>query len=95
VLLIAHPTVAIVGFGAFGAGLSNLVPLAFSAAGNVGGVGAGPGIAALATVGYMGFFAGPAIVGLGAETASLPVALGLVVVLAALIPVLARRGGFG
>jgi fucose permease len=95
VLLIAHPTVAIVGFGAFGAGLSNLVPLAFSAAGNVGGVGAGPGIAAVATVGYMGFFAGPAIVGLVAETASLPVALGLVVVLAALIPVLARRGGFG
>ena len=95
VLLIAHPAVAIVGFGAFGAGLSNLVPLAFSAAGNVGGVGAGPGIAAVATVGYMGFFAGPAIVGLVAETASLPVALGLVVVLAALIPVLARRGGFG
>jgi fucose permease len=95
VLLIAHPAVAIVGFGAFGAGLSNLVPLAFSAAGNVGGVGAGPGIAAVATVGYMGFFAGPAIVGLVAETASLPLALGLVVVLAALIPVLARRGGFG
>lgn len=94
-LLIGHPAVALAGFGAFGAGLSNLVPLAFSAAGNVGGVGAGPGIAAVATVGYMGFFAGPAIVGVVAEAASLPVALGLVVVLAGIIPLLARRGGFG
>jgi fucose permease len=95
VLLIGLPAIAIVGFGAFGAGLSNLVPLAFSAAGNVGGVGAGPGIAAVATVGYMGFFAGPAIIGFVAEIASLPVALGLVVLLAASIPALARREGLG
>jgi MFS family permease len=90
-LSIAHPVAAIAGFGAFGAGLSNLVPLSFSAAGNVGGLGAGPGIAAVATVGYMGFFTGPALIGFIAELASLRLALAGVVVLAALVPLLARK----
>jgi predicted MFS family arabinose efflux permease len=94
-LALGHPAAGVIGFGVFGGGLANLVPLAFSSAGNVGGLGAGPGIAAVATVGYIGFFAGPAVIGLLAEIASLPAALWLVVALTAVIPLLVRRGGFG
>lgn len=78
-LLIGHPVAAIIGFGCVGLGLSNLIPVLFSAAGHVDGVPAGTGIASVATMGYLGFMVGPPLIGLVAEATSLPVALGLVV----------------
>jgi MFS family permease len=72
----------LLGFGAVGAGLSNVVPLAFSAAGKVPGMQSGAGIAGVATIGYAGFLAGPPVIGLIAEATSLRVALLVVVLLA-------------
>lgn len=77
-LLIPHPLFAVIGFGLVGLGLSNLIPVLFSAAGKTPGVAPGIGISAVATAGYFGFLAGPPVIGFIAELVSLPVALGFV-----------------
>jgi MFS family permease len=86
-LVIASPTVGIVGCGLVGLGISNVIPIVFSAAGRVPGIRAGTALAAAATTGYFGFLAGPPIVGLVAEVWGLRVALGIVSALSALITV--------
>jgi MFS family permease len=82
---------AVIGFGLFGAGLSCMVPIVFSAAGSASGLASGPAIAAVATVGYLGFLAGPPLIGALGEATTLPAALTLVVALTALVAVMARR----
>ena len=54
---------ALVGFVCVGAGFSVAVPLVFSAAGRLDSRSAGPGLAAVTTAGYLGFLAGPPIIG--------------------------------
>lgn len=83
------------GFAAVGLGLSVSVPLVFGAAGRQQDIPRGTAVAAVATLGYSGFLAGPPFLGWLAEGTSLRLALMLVVVLSALIVVLAgaaRRG---
>jgi MFS family permease len=85
-----EPLVVLVGFGAVGLGLANIIPLAFSAAGNFPGIRTGTGIAGVATIGYAGFLAGPPFIGLVAEGVSLRVALALVGVLVGSLVLTAR-----
>jgi MFS family permease len=97
-LLLAMPGAAIVGFGLLGAGLSVVVPIVFRSAASVPGAAAGPSLAAVSTLGYLGFLAGPPIVGGLAEVTSLPAALSVVVVCAAATAALAgatRDAGAG
>ena len=68
------------GFMVVGFGLANLVPILFRAAGRVHAHGAGPGVAAVSTLGYTGFLCGPPAVGFLAAVAGLPVSFGLVIV---------------
>jgi MFS family permease len=82
IVLTKEPAIALIGFAAIGLGLANIIPLAFSAAGNFPGISAGSGIAGVATIGYAGFLAGPPFIGLIAENTSLRIALILVTVLA-------------
>jgi fucose permease len=89
-LLLAHPVAAIIGFGCVGLGLSNVVPVLFSAAGRMPGVSAGSGIAAVATAGYSGFLVGPPLIGFAAEVITLGGALGLVVIFIGLVAVFAH-----
>jgi hypothetical protein len=77
-LLVGRPVAAIAGFGLVGLRISNVVPILFSAAGRVRGVAPGLALAAVATTGYVGFLAGPPLIGLAAEVTSLPLALRLV-----------------
>ncbi len=84
-LLVGRPSVAVVGFGLVGFGIANIIPVLFSAAAKVDGVAPGAAIAAVATTGYVGFLAGPPVIGLVAEVATLPAALGIVAVLCALV----------
>lgn len=79
-LFINHPIAAVVGFGFVGLGLSNLIPVIFSAAGRVANVASSTGIATVATAGYFGLLAGPPMIGFIAELFSLKIALGLVVI---------------
>lgn len=79
-LLLHHPVAALVGFGCVGLGVSNIVPLLFSAAGRTPGIPTGTAIASMSTAGYGGFLAGPPLVGFLADGVGLPIALGLLVV---------------
>ena len=88
-LLAQSPAVAFVGFALTGLGLSNVVPVLFSAAGALPGVSAATGVAAAASAGYAGFLIGPPVIGVLAGVVTLKAALLLVVVFAALIAVAA------
>jgi MFS family permease len=90
-LIIGHPVAALIGFACVGLGLSNIVPIIFSAAGNVPGVNAGTGIAAVASIGYLGGLAGPPMIGFVAEAISLPLALGILVLIMASVTLFADR----
>lgn len=74
-LLIAGtaPTVvvAMIGFGIAGIGISNMVPIAFSAAGNLPGLAAGVGLSVVTTLGYSGILFAPSLIGFVAEYTSL------------------------
>lgn len=85
------PLLTIAGFALVGAGLSNVVPIIFSAAGQTPGMAPGPAIAAVASSGYFGFLAGPPFIGLIAEVTSLRMSLVTLVVAAGVIAVLAGR----
>jgi MFS family permease len=87
-LLIGHSAVAILGFAMVGAGLSCVFPVVLSAAARTPGLPPSAAIAAVCTVGYVGFLVGPPAIGGLAELIGLPAALGLVVALCALIAVL-------
>lgn len=78
IVLTDSPGLALVGFGLVGIGLANIIPVAFSSAGNFPGISSGAGIAGVATIGYAGFLAGPPVIGLVAEATSLRLAFVLV-----------------
>ena len=77
--------VALAGFVLVGLGLANVFPLAIGRAGLLGGA---RGIALATTVGYTGLLGGPPVIGLVAESAGLPVAVGSVAVMAVVAAVL-------
>ena len=58
---------AIVGFAFCGIGISNMVPIAFSAAGNIPGLKPGIGISVVTTMGYSGMLVAPSAIGFVAE----------------------------
>lgn len=88
-LMFPHPFVVIAGFSLVGLGMATVVPLVYSAAGNIPGVPAGPALAGVATTGYMAFLSGPPVIGFMAELVTLRGALILVVVLSLAIFALA------
>src|SRR2546423_15526270 len=81
---------ALAGFAAMGAGLGVVVPVLFRAAGSTRGVSAGVGVAAVSTIGWLGFLAGPPAIGFAAGTVGLRTALGIVVGATALLALLSR-----
>jgi fucose permease len=88
-LAASSPAAALVGFACLGAGMSSVIPIVFRAAGQVPGIASSVALSAVASVGYLGFVAGPPAIGGIAELIGLPGALGLLVVLAAAVAVLA------
>lgn len=90
-LAVPSPVVALTGFALVGLGLSNVVPVLFSAASQVPGVSPAHGIAAVSGVGYLGMMAGPPLIGLVAEHSSLTAGLVVVVVFAVFMALSAKR----
>lgn len=82
---------ALAGFALVGLGLSNVVPALFSAAAQAPGVAPAHGIAAVSGVGYLGMMAGPPLIGLIAEHASLGAGLWVVVAFAVFMALSAGR----
>lgn len=90
-LLAESVPVALAGFFLLGLGVGAVVPAAFSAAGRLPGIHPGIGVAGVSGLGWAGFVCGPPLIGQLADLTSLPIALGLVPVLTAVIAVSAAR----
>jgi fucose permease len=90
-LLIGQPAAALVGLFLVGLGVANGVPLMFSAAGRQPDTPPGPGIAAVSSMGSLGFLAGPPVIGFLADAISLPWALASLILGAVVVFALARR----
>jgi MFS family permease len=85
---VPSPDSAVVGFALVGFGLSNVVPVIFSAAGRLAASPA-TGIAMTATTGYAGLLAGPPLIGAIASAAGLRAGIALLAVGAAVVALLA------
>ena len=92
-MVVTEPIAAIVGFGLVGLGVANMIPLIFSAAGRTRDIASGHALAAVATTGYLGFLAGPPLIGLAAEAVGLPAALLIVVIACVAVAAGARVAG--
>ncbi|MDE3249320.1 MAG: MFS transporter [Bacteroidota bacterium] len=71
VVLFPFQPSAILGFAMIGAGVSCIVPLVFSVAGKVKGTNIGQSLAAVSTIGYLGFLLVPPMVGFIAQATNL------------------------
>jgi hypothetical protein len=90
-LIVGTVPIGIAAFFLLGGGVGTVVPTAFSAAGRLPNMHPGVGVAAVSGLGWAGFVCGPPLIGGLAKAFSLPVALGLVPVLTAVIAVATRR----
>lgn len=63
----SDPVLAIAGFALSGIGISNMVPIAFSAAGNLPGLPSGIALSIVTFMGYSGLLAAPSAIGFIAE----------------------------
>ncbi len=92
-LAIAFPNLiaAFVGFFLIGLGLSTIVPIVYSTAGNTEGVAPSVGIAMATTIGYAGFFVGPPVIGFLADMFDLRVGLGFTLLLFVAMALLVGR----
>jgi MFS family permease len=78
-VLVPMSVPAIAGFALTGIGFAAIFPIAISAAGRAGPI-PGQAIAMVATCGYVGFLAGPPVIGFVSQATNLRVGLGVVVV---------------
>ena len=92
-LIMPLPIVAIVSLTLAGVGLGNAAPVLFAGGGRLEPSAPGRGIAAVTTLGYAGFLAGPPLIGFAAEFVGLPAALGLIVLASLIIALFARAAG--
>jgi hypothetical protein len=90
-LVLADPAVALAGLVLVGIGVANGVPILFSCAGAGGAETSGPSIAAVSSMGSLGFLVGPPFIGFLAEATSLPLALATLCVATGTVAVLATR----
>ncbi|MEJ0002664.1 MAG: MFS transporter [Pararobbsia sp.] len=92
VLVIGFPTivVACIGYALIGVGVSNLVPIVFSAAGRAGPT-ASIGVSMTATAGYAGFLVGPPVIGFGADLFGLRYAFMLLLLAAIAVAIVGAR----
>jgi MFS family permease len=80
-LLLNTPIAGLIGLGLLGAGIANALPLAIAAGSNAPGETPATAAARVSTLGYLGSFVGPVLIGGLASLYGLPLALGLPAVL--------------
>jgi fucose permease len=85
VITVPHISAALIGFTLVGLGLSNLVPVIFSALGALRNPPPSMTIPIVTTIGYTGMLSGPAAIGLASNYVGLPMALGGVTLLLFLV----------
>lgn len=82
---------AIFGFLLVGAGVSSVVPLVYSAAGRSKTLSPGMALASVSTIGYLGFLAGPPLIGLIAEATSLRISFSVIALMGMCIAVMSKK----
>jgi MFS family permease len=82
---------ATIGFLIVGAGVSSIIPMIYSAAGKSKLMSPGVAIAAVSTIGYLGFLFGPPFIGFIAQVTSLRISFGLIAMMGTMIAVIASR----
>ena len=92
-IAITFPTLitATLGFMLVGIGVSSVVPLVYSAAGKSTVFSPGVALAAVSTIGYLGFLVGPPMIGFIAEAASLRWSLGLIALLGFMTTIISSK----
>jgi fucose permease len=90
-LIAGDPIVTLLGLVLVGVGVANGVPLLFSAAGAGGVETSGPSIAAVSSMGSIGFLVGPPFIGFLSDATSLPLALATICVATGVVALLAAR----
>jgi len=90
VLLPNLPT-AIMGFFLVGAGVSSVVPLVYSAAGKSTVLSPGVALAAVSTIGFLGFLIGPPLIGLVAGVSSLRGSFSIIAIMGLAITIVSRQ----
>ena len=92
-LAVLLPTIitATIGFLLVGLGVSSVVPLVYSAAGKSGTMTPGASLAAVSTIGFIGFLLGPPTIGFIAEAANLRWSFTLIAILGFSTTVLATK----
>jgi MFS family permease len=95
-LAISFPglVVSTAGFLLVGIGVSSVVPLVYGAAGKSPNFSPGVALAAVSTIGYLGFVAGPPLIGFIAEASSLRWSFALIALLGLMTTVIASRMKF-
>lgn len=88
---VPHPITVTLGFVLTGAGVSCIVPLVFSMAGKSKTMSGASALAAISTIGYLGFLVVPPFVGFIAQLAGLRVAFGIIALLGGLVVLMVRK----
>jgi MFS family permease len=96
IVAIAFPALvtATVGFMLVGIGVSSVVPLVYGVAGKSTVFSPGVALAAVSTIGYLGFLAGPPMIGFIAQAASLRYSFALIAVLGFMTTMISSRTKF-
>jgi MFS family permease len=95
-IAISFPTlvIATLGFMLVGIGVSSVVPLVYGVAGKSTVFSPGVALAAVSTIGYLGFLAGPPMIGFIADLASLRWSFALIAVLGFMTTVISTKTKF-
>ena len=93
VLLPGLPT-AIAGFLLVGAGVSSVIPLVYSAAGKSKVLSPGVALAAVSTIGFLGFLIGPPLIGLVAGATSLRISFAIIAVMGLCVSIFSTKAKF-
>jgi MFS family permease len=82
---------AIIGFLLVGAGVSSVVPMVYSAAGKSKTMLPGVALAAVSTIGFLGFFVGPPVIGFIAGIATLRASFVLIALMGLLVTIVSTK----
>ena len=94
VVLSEYVGLAIAGYVIIGFGCSGIVPILFRASANIPGVSKVEGFAMVTTGGLIGFLAGPSVIGIISEKASLSKGLSLLIVMMIMAAIVAWKNKF-
>ncbi|RPD40845.1 MFS transporter [Chitinophaga barathri] len=90
-VLLPQPIPAAIGFFLVGLGVSTVIPLVYSEAGRSTTMSQSMALAAVSTVGFLGFLAGPPIIGFIAQAAGLRASFAGIALMGLMISILAAR----